>query len=347
MVAVFGLTAVWQSGTDRPGYVLSALVLTLIVLGIVQPFALATVGLTWLLFLLVQTLTLRRIPWQAGTTLGVAGGVGLLYPLYAMWATWQDPILAGWNAQNLTPSPPWWNWAVGYGIILPFAVVGVVTAWKRRRAVDRIVLVWLAATLLGIALPITLQRRLSLGLSLPVGMLAGLGWREADLRLRRWKTAARGVLVVLTATTPLLLVVGGIVGVRSLNLKDLMYVSVGEVQAGQEWLDHPSDDVFLASPARGNLIPWLTGRQVVVGHPMETVDFARRSEEAKSFFDGAWDSAEQRAFLCREGVDAIWVGPVERELHGGDPFRLEGTALVLENGDVSVYKVKEVCSNGD
>lgn len=343
MVLILLWTDAWAFAPARPRHALPLLVLTTVTLSVVQPFGLVTVALTWGFLLIARSIAQRRILWGPGVFLGVVGAAGALYPLYAVWATAADPILAGWSAQNITPSPPWWNWAIGYGLLLPFAVLGFVVIVRNHAGSDVLLPFWILATLVGIALPITLQRRLSLGLSLPLGLLAGQGWETLLARIPRRRFLANGVMLVLTAVTPLLLVAGGVFGVDLLHLHDLIYVSAGEFTAGKIWLDHSLHDVFLSTPTRGALLPWIVGQQVVVGHPMETVDYTRRADEAQAFFDGRWPQDEQRAYLCREGVDYVWVGPIERRLMGNATFALPGTSLVVENADVAVYEVADVC----
>ena len=348
MVLILLWTSAWAfEPARRPRYALPALVLATVALSVVQPFGLVTVALTWGLLLLARGIRQRRVPWKPGVFLGIAGAAGALYPLYAVWATAHDPILAGWSAQNVTLSPPWWHWIIGYSLLLPFTVVGGAKGIKDDPESGYLLPAWGLATLVGVALPITLQRRLSLGLSLPLGLLAGRGWQVVLARIPRRQFLANGVLLVLTATTPLLLVVGGIAGVELLHLHDLIYVSEGELAAGKVWLDQGLHYVFLSSPTRGELLPWIVGQQVVVGHPMETVAYKQRVEAAQAFFGGRWSPAERRTYLCREGVDYVWVGPIERRLMGNAPFTLPGTSPVVENVDVTVYEVVDVCGVGE
>ena len=50
--------------------------------------------------------------------------VTLPLSVYTLWVTQADPVLRGWTAQNVTPSPPVWDYALGYGLILALAVPG-------------------------------------------------------------------------------------------------------------------------------------------------------------------------------------------------------------------------------
>ena len=129
-------------------------------------------------------------------------------------------------------------------------------------------------------------------------------------------------------------------------MPDFFYVSEGEAVAAEVVAHEGPGHVILASPTRGAALPWLTGQQVVVGHPMETVNFSQRSKEAEAFFEETWNVAERRNYLCREGVDYVWVGPLERSLSGNGSFTLPGTRLLVQNGDVQVWVVEDSCGSG-
>ncbi|HOU13123.1 MAG TPA: hypothetical protein PKZ84_08385 [Anaerolineae bacterium] len=344
LLLTLALTALWHSGSIRTRYALPAMALMLIALGVLQPFAVGHVGLVWGVWLIFEWITQRRIPWQTALALGVVGAAGLLYPVYGVLAIQRDPVLAAWNAQNVTTSPPWWNWLIGYALTLPWAVPGAVRAWRAGRPLERMLVAWAVGSLLGMVVPISLQRRLSLGLSIPLGALAGLGWGawlDARGDKSRWVRLAKVGMTLFLALTPLFLLTTGFI--NPAQAPQRFYISAGELEAAQVLLREGPSRVILAAPERGEALPWLTGHPVVVGHPMETVDFSRREADALRFFDGSWDAEKQRAFLCREGVDYVWIGPVERALGGVGVLLLPGARLVVENADVRLYAVEGVC----
>ncbi len=344
LLLILALTALWHSGNVPARYALPAMALLLIALGVLQPFAVGHVGLVWGVWLILEWIAQRRIPWKTALPLGVVGVVGLLYPIYGVLAIQRDPALAAWNTQNVTTSPPWWNWLIGYALALPWAAPGAVRAWRAGRPLERMLVAWAVGSLLGMVAPISLQRRLSLGLSIPLGTLAGLGWGywlDARDSNSRWVRLAKVTMILFLALTPLFLLTTGFV--NPVQFPERFYISAGEMEAAQVLLREGPARVLLASPERGEALPWLTGHPVVVGHPMETVDFARRAAEALQFFDGSWNAERQRAFLCREGVDYVWIGPVERALGGAGALFLPGARLVLENADVRLYAVGGVC----
>jgi len=78
----------------------------------------------------------------------VAGAITLPLAAYTFWITQADPVLRGWTAQNLTPSPPVWDYVLGYGLVLVLVVPGAVVAARRRSDVDLFLLAWAGVTAL-------------------------------------------------------------------------------------------------------------------------------------------------------------------------------------------------------
>ena len=260
---------------------------------------------------------------------------GLPYTVYVYWVTHHDPILAQWTAQNQTPLPPWWNLLAAFS---PWAVVAVVALWRRHPAVRRLALWALAAFGLAI-LPSALQRRFLLGVYIPLVGLAAL-WIATRARRKAWATALT-VLILPGALAMALLPVKGVI-----QQEPLWYLSRDEYDA-LIWLreNTPRDAIVLASPDMGAIIPAWTGRRVLYGHPMETVDGPRYRELVGDFFRRCLKGDAAREFLRDEGVDYIFLGPREQEL-GGLPIFMPPETVVAHFGRVTIYRVPRGGSGG-
>jgi hypothetical protein len=106
------------------------------------------------------------------------------------------------------------------------------------------------------------------------------------------------------------------------------------------WLrDHtPADAVVLAAPQTGAVIPAWSGRRVVYGHDMETIDGPRYRELVGDFFRRCLKGRAAWAFLHDQRVDYIFLGPRERAL-GGLPIYLPPSAVAARFGEVVIYRV--------
>jgi hypothetical protein len=305
-------------------------------LGAVQPFGVIPVYGTLALWLALRWLDERRVPWRTVGWTVAAGLVALAYPLYGVLAIRADPVLAGWSAQNLTPSPPVWDWLLSMGLVAVLAVPGLVITLRRRWAGGQLLAAWVIAAFVGMYAPLALQRRLALGLQVPVAILAAAGWWQVIRpRLRaNLRGPATATLVGLSALTHLFLI--GLIAAAALGGEPRFYLADGERQA-LEWLrrevDH--DQVVLCAPQTGMFVPAWAGRRVVYGHPFETLDAERRQAQVEAYWAGEMNSAEQAAFLAENRVGYVLLGLRERALG----MTVPDEPLVFQAGDVRVYQL--------
>jgi hypothetical protein len=305
------------------------LALTSLLLAIVQPFAVVPSYVTLGVYLTLRSWRDGHIPWPSVWTTFIAGIVTLPLSAYTFWVTQADPVLRGWTAQNLTPSPPVWDYVLGYGLILVLAVPGAIVAVRRRSDTDLLLLAWVSMTTLLLYAPFALQRRFSLGLHVPLAILAAMGLFRMAKRQRMWSWA-----LAATLPTTLLVIVLALGG--GLKQDPRLFVTVDEAEA-MDWLrSHaPRDAVVLASPEMGIFIPAWSGRRVVYGHPFETVDAERTKARVEAFFASGAAGAEREAMLREWHAAFVFVGPRERAIGLTDspPGR-----EVFRNATVTIYQ---------
>jgi len=316
------------------------MVLAAVALGVIQPFGLVSVFGGLGVMLVARTVRERYVPWRAVAWVIGAGVMASPYPLYTQWAMRTDPVLAVWNVQNVTPSPPLWDWVLSYGLALLLAALGTVWAARRGSDGDCLLLGWVGVTLVGMYLPLPLQRRLSLGLGVPLGLLAGMGWWRAvrpRARARR-QGLLQGLVVAFCALTPVFLVLMTLLG--ALAGEPWFYLGEGE-WAALRWLrdEGQPDAVVLCAPQVGLFVPAWAGQPVVYGHPFETVDAERRKAQVEAFWAGDIGPTEREVFLRENRVGYVLVGPRERALGTGEQGSRGAEELVFEAEDVKVYEV--------
>jgi hypothetical protein len=309
-----------------------------VALGVIQPFGLVAVFGGLGVMVAARVVRERAVPWRAVAWIAVAGAAALPYPLYMQAALRADPVLAEWNAQNVTLSPPVWDWALSYGLVLALAVLGCFFAARRGSDGDWLLLGWVLVTLVGMYMPrLPLQRRLSLGLGVPLGLLAGVGWWRAvrpRVKARR-RGLSQGLVVPFCALTPVFLVLMVLLAAQAGN--PWFYLGEGE-WAALAWLrdEGRPDAVVLCAPETGLFVPAWAGQRVVYGHPFETVDAERRKAQVEAYWAGEMSAAERELFLRENRVGYVLIGP--RELGIGEPGSEIGE-LVFEAEDVRVYEV--------
>jgi len=274
---------------------------------------------------LCQSKAARRAVWV------FLGGAPIV--AYQAWAIASDPILAEWNAQNITPSPPVWDVALSFSPWVGLALLWVGLGLKRGDPAPRLLVTWLLLGWVLIYLPWGLQRRWMMGMYIPVVGLAmhGLGrWIQGA---RRFWMAAMGLFTVVVPTQ-LLILLAVLHGIRAQDPK--LFITRDEM-AAYAWIEtHTAPEaLILASPESGLLIPAHTGRRVVYGHPFETVEADRHKAWVEAFFSGEGGQGLHSLLL---EADYIFYGPREQRL-GGD-LDLARYAAVYRQGQVTLYATR-------
>ena len=323
MIALFIGLLEAQRVTARRILALSAASL---VLAVIQPFAPVAMFVIMGGTLLLMWRRDRAWPRPQFVTALIVGAITTPLLIYLYAATQLDAVLSGWSAQNQTPSPAIIDYVLGYGLLIVLAIPAARTAWRRRSTWDLLLLAWIVITLPLLYAPFPLQRRWSLGLHVPIGLLAAVGLSQ----LARGVWLQRAIFAA-TLPTSIMIVIVLIAGAASRSPS--IYLSADEF-AALTWLhDHAQfDDVVLASPEMGAFVPAFAGQRVVYGHPFETVDADRKKQLVADFLAG------RRADALR-GVKYVLLGPRERALGAVNVSALPLTE-VYQAGGVRIYALR-------
>jgi hypothetical protein len=319
-------------------------------LGILSPFGIVIALLVYAGTVVGQAAS----DWRAGSlNIGMAwripairdmiwiGLPGSLWLLYDYWTATHDPVLSGWNAQNITPSPPLWDLFLALSPVLLLAIFSLSGIRREYSSGLRLLVIWSGLGLALLYLPFGLQRRFLMGLFVPLCGLAALGIQRLARRSRRSPAFWTGL--TLLASLPTLAII--FLGIRQ-AIQDhdaQLYLTRGESQALQ-WLDShaAAGALILSAPQTGAFIPAFTGRRVIYGHPFETVHASQEETNLRRFFQDApeaWNAQQAAQFLNQRQVDFVWVGPRELQL-GGLPPGLQLAPAYSKDG-VVLYNVRK------
>ena len=306
-----------------------------LLLAVIQPFAVVVTAALLGIKSVWESIEAKKFSgWQGVIAAILPGG---LFLVYQYWATLSDPVLSGWNAQNLTASPKVWDFLLSFSPAFLMGMVGLFALAKTHQlARYRLAVIWFIAGVVLAYLPFNLQRRFLLGFYLPCVLLAVIG---VDFLSARFKLRFLWPLTVAVALpTNLIILAAGVFGVQSHD--PLIYLTRAENQA-MEWVAANTDQasIVLASPQCGMYLPARTGRRVLYGHPFETVNADEEKQQVIGFFEGNTAVGQAEAWLTERNVAYIFYGPRERAL--GEPPVLETSTAVYQSGDVTVYAFKK------
>jgi hypothetical protein len=340
-----------------------------LVLSLVHPYSLPVVlgllGLCWL----QQAWRARRIAWKPLVQLAAAGALAAPYLIYSVVLFWYNPVFRSWQDQNRIWSPPAIHYLLGFGLLCPLALVGLLCRRPLRRWSDyALPALWVVLIPVGLYVPSNLQRRFLDGYQAPLtlvavaGLLAVLhyvrrGWRHRCVpyfgRRSRVILPLRGnshlpgrnrcnrvVLVVGTVSmlSNVLLLIGFTLLVA--GRPPAVFNPRAELDA-MDWLaaHSPPDSVVLAAYDTGNLLPTRALVRSFVGHGPQSVNADAKQSLVRAFYGDAMTDGERVRLLETYRVAYVFYGPAERVLGGFSPANLPGLRRVYADDVVQIFQV--------
>ena len=229
----------------------------------------------------------------------------------------------------MTLTPPIWDVLLSFSPAILFAIPGAVQAWKSGLRNRRMLVFWLAAGLILIYIPFTLQRRFMAAMFVPVIGLAVPMLMAALDRMRRsawiWP-----VVITVSILTNLLVVVSGLAAAANRN--PILYLTREEA-SGLQWLSQntPQGAVVLSSPRLGMFIPAWSGRSVVYGHPFESLQADLKQPQVDDFLAGKMDLARQMEFIEENDIEYFFGTHGEAQI-----LAPSGSNEVYRNDSISI-----------
>lgn len=249
----------------------------------------------------------------------------------------RTPVWSQFTNQNQTLSPPLGYYLLGFAPLLLFAPYAVYLAIREQMHSLLGLAFWVLAGFSLAYLPVAIQRRFLLGITIPLGILTvhGLGRliQQIPLLFKREKIVYL-TYVLFSSISTMYLVLG-----LSLFLKTIpperFYPR--ELDDAFGWLNEnaPPNEFVLADVATSQLMAQKTGLKVYVGHEMETIRFEDKKLEMHEFFKGK----QSLEWLKQSRIRWVIYGPYESEITSTflPPASLE---LMYDNDGVKIYRVK-------
>lgn len=321
-----------------------------LLLAFVHPYDIATIYAVlgiYTLYLIFQSRTIKEHLLRLSILLILS----LPASLYNFYLISKNPVFHQW-AQSKTLSPPLYSYLLGFGILIPLALWGGVRALREKRERLYFLLIWVLASFTLVYLPFNFQRRLIMGVQIPLVILASIPLFKLVASLKGKGTIVSFPKIIVLGYIFLILSATNInyFGSSFLALKGgnyPWYLEKKTVEA-MEWLDKNShsQEVVFASRKTGNFIPRFSGNKAFIGHWDQTINLAEKQEVVKNFFAGKLSLHEQRRLFENYGVEYIFFGPYEKAITKDssastktiEAFFSASAVKVFDNGLVQIFK---------
>lgn len=283
----------------------------------------------------------KKINWKQFYALGIIGMAQIPLLAYNFLVLAGAPIWSQFTAQNETLSPPPSFYFWGFFPFWAFALYGIILAFRKKNPNMAAIASWAVSGFALAYLPVLIQRRFLLGITIPLGILAIYGLShmvEYATRKPSILSKRKGLVYfsyVLLASISSIYLILGLGLYMQTRPADKFYPR--DLESALVWLDKNTapNDFVLASDTTGQLVAQRTRLKTYVGHLMETLFFEDKLSSVEAFYNGSAPAN----WLQQTPVRWVIFGPYEKGIAPAfiPPPDLQ---LVYQNKTVQIYKVK-------
>ena len=316
---------------------IAAIVICAIFVQIVNPIAFILADLAMAGITVFSCWQKRNIDIPLVLSLTLIALVQIPLFLYSFILLTRDPAWAIFTRQNVTFSPPPIYYLLGFALFWPFAIAGALKAFRQRNPGLGWAAVWTVCAFGMAYLPINIQRRFLLAITIPLAVLATPSlldfshWLSIRLRLNKYTGV---VLITAVASISTLLLVCNY-SIAMVSRPAALFEPTVLVKA-VDWLGkngRPAD-VVLASAPTSQLVAIRTPLRLYFGHEMETLNYGEKSQAVQRFYQGESPSG----WLEAQGITWVILGPNEAEWQQ-TPLESPELKIAYQNQSVIVYKI--------
>jgi hypothetical protein len=228
--------------------------------------------------------------------------------IYQLWQAIANPILKSWQVKLISSSPT--SYLAGFGLLIPFSIIGAENFIKENAIKHKLILIWLFTTAVLLYAPFDFQRRMAEGIHIPLVILTATGLFTVS---GRFKQEIRlfivyGTIFILSLSSFYTIFNDFIVIGKDSIQSYYYYISKPESE-GIKWLKNNTNenDGILSNWFFGNIIPGLTGRKVYLGHKAQSGNFDQKVELINSFLLNK-NNADSINFLKQNRITYIFIG---------------------------------------
>jgi hypothetical protein len=267
-------------------------------------------------------------------------GIFLGY-LYYFYLFYNFPAFAGWLSQNVLPHKGLVWFVKAFGLFYLLAVLGLVYLLKDKKYTIQfnLIISWLGAVLLFLILPIFVAAKLFIGLTIPLGILAGYFILRSIRQLKSGYfkfLAVFLVIIILSLYNLSLAVTDSAAAVKRL---EPFYLPLDYLKPVL-WLKNNLSltDTVLASEKWDTFIGGRCACRIFVGGN-QTNQAAEKIRLLNWFYGNNLDDEIKREFLKAYNIDYVYFSPAEKEKGDFRPQEKDYLTEVYNDGWAQIFKV--------
>lgn len=273
------------------------------------------------------------------------GVVGMAYNIYMLWT---EPVIAEWLKQNLVYSPPIKQYILGYGLLFPLWIIGLVAVYRKKRNDPwwMLMLIWSTIVWLLIYLPIDINRRFVNGWHISLAIVAAYGFYFLYQKcLRLWLKIFFSVvtITILVSSIGFFLFISVYFSPATYSY-GYYYINTEERSVIEFLRDNTNEpDNILTSDMKTSftLVSQLN-RAVFRGHDHQTPTFMLKQQQMDWFFgtnQGLESLGRKKSFLQDNDIDYVVLNQSRREEMVEWLLEADYLELLFQTENLSVYKV--------
>ncbi len=318
-----------------------------LILGNIHSYDILHIAAAWGIYLIVSNIAVGKFDKAGWGRAIVAGLICSPTVIYQYYLYKLDPVFHA-RVETPTLSMAFRTYALGYGFAFALAIAALVLLfrseafrrlWRDPKA-PLVFVCWVIAVFMMVYLPTSFQRKMIMGVHVPMCLLAGAAAAYlGDLAHRRWKLSA--------GLVPLLVVVLSLPSNLIWISREIHHLSAGDSETNSTsflskddldvyaWIDQNTkpNDAIVGPPTRMLFVPGLTGRHVWSGHWSETPGYAGKFKLIGELAKG--EMADPQGFL-EETKAQYLVWPNGTDAFIGTPSYLE---RLYSNATYTVYRI--------
>jgi len=318
-----------------------------LLLGNIHSYDVLHVGAVWGLYLLVKGIAKGKLDRGDILRAVVAGAICVPTVAYQYFLFKKDPIFHA-RAEVLTLSYEFITYVLGYGLTLFFAIEAVVlmgrskrfAAFWRNEQVPLMLTCWVVAVFALVYIPSSFQRKMIMGVHIPLCLLAGAAAAYLGNSLAsRYKVSAGFaplLFLLLSVPTSLIWIARDVRHIRNgdSETQSPTYLTADDLRVF-DWINHNTkpSDAFVGYPSQMLFVPAYCDRRVWCGHWGETPDYPTKVRETIKFSKN--EILDPRHFLETTGATYL-VWPSVTDTFTSPPDYL---VPVYGNASYTIYRI--------